>query len=170
MEDAQSYSSVENNTPQNNDSGKDEAEYVSNEESDLQDSQISRNSESEPTEAPTLTQEIVKEQIHKYLENNASIDIMAKNTLKSEIELQGHTIVFILANPLEKEKIESEKGNLLKHLRLIFNAAELSISYKVNVAAGSSRPYTPKEKFDAMITKNPVLAELKERLGLDTDY
>jgi len=30
--------------------------------------------------------------------------------------------------------------------------------------------YTNKEKFDLLAEKNPMLKELKERLGLDTDF
>ena len=30
--------------------------------------------------------------------------------------------------------------------------------------------YTPREKFDYLVEKNPILKELKDRLGLDTDY
>lgn len=30
--------------------------------------------------------------------------------------------------------------------------------------------YTPREKFEYLIEKNPMLKELKDRLGLDTDY
>ncbi|HEY3405025.1 MAG TPA: hypothetical protein VGK59_16670 [Ohtaekwangia sp.] len=30
--------------------------------------------------------------------------------------------------------------------------------------------YTPREKFEYLIEKNPILKELKDRLGLDTDY
>ena len=30
--------------------------------------------------------------------------------------------------------------------------------------------YTNKEKFDLLAEKNPMLKEMKERLGLDTDF
>ena len=30
--------------------------------------------------------------------------------------------------------------------------------------------YTNREKFDYLVQKNPMLRELKERLGLDTDF
>jgi DNA polymerase-3 subunit gamma/tau len=30
--------------------------------------------------------------------------------------------------------------------------------------------YTSREKFDYLVEKNPVLKELKEKLGLDTDF
>jgi DNA polymerase-3 subunit gamma/tau len=30
--------------------------------------------------------------------------------------------------------------------------------------------YTPREKFDHLLEKNPVLREMKDRLGLDTDF
>jgi DNA polymerase-3 subunit gamma/tau len=30
--------------------------------------------------------------------------------------------------------------------------------------------YTPREKFEYLMEKNPALKELKDRLGLDTDY
>lgn len=30
--------------------------------------------------------------------------------------------------------------------------------------------YTPREKFDYLLERNPLLKELKDRLGLDTDF
>jgi hypothetical protein len=30
--------------------------------------------------------------------------------------------------------------------------------------------YTNREKFDYLVARNPMLKELKDRLGLDTDY
>jgi len=34
---------------------------------------------------------------------------------------------------------------------------------------GERKPRTPKEKFEHLAAKNPVLKELKDRLGLDPD-
>ena len=42
----------------------------------------------------------------------------------------------------------------------------------VTIEQGDHRKviYTPREKFDYLLEKNPLLRELKDRLGLDTDF
>jgi DNA polymerase-3 subunit gamma/tau len=121
-------------------------------------------------ESIPLTKENLSESIQQYVEENKAIDIMAKNSLKSDFEFEGNQITYKLANPLEKDKVELEKGALLNHLRVKFNEPNLNINYVIDVQTGSSRPYTPKEKFEAMMNKNPALAKLRDKLGLDTDY
>lgn len=102
--------------------------------------------------------------------NDARIDIMTKNTLKSEFSFEGKIIKYLLTNPLEKDKLESEKNELQVFLRNKFNEPLLHIDYELSTHTTTARPYTAKEKFDVMITKNPALAALKDKLGLDTDY
>ncbi len=123
----------------------------------------------EATEEISLA--LLKKSIVTYLEENDShIDIMAKNTLKNDFTFEDDTITFTLTNPLEKDKIEAEKAGLLKFLRSTFKNTKLHLDYDVNVQAKASRPYTPKEKFEAMMEKHPILSQLKDKLGLDTDY
>jgi hypothetical protein len=46
----------------------------------------------------------------------------------------------------------------------------ITISSTMRAADEKKRPYTPKEKFEHMIEKQPLLQELKDRLGLDPDF
>jgi hypothetical protein len=41
---------------------------------------------------------------------------------------------------------------------------------EIKIEAGKKVIYTSREKFDYLVEKNPVLKELKDRLGLDTDF
>ena len=122
-----------------------------------------------PEEAPALSHETVQHYIDQYIEASG-VDIMARNTLKSQFHMEGAQVVFELANPLEKEKVEKEKPELVRFLRKVFKDDAVDIGYQVNVSAGVNRPYTPKEKLEAMISKNPELGKLRDILGLDTDY
>lgn len=56
-------------------------------------------------ESIPLTKENLSESIQQYVEENKAIDIMAKNSLKSDFEFEGNQITYKLANPLEKIRL-----------------------------------------------------------------
>lgn len=75
-----------------------------------------------------------------------------------------------MTNPLEVDAIEQIKADLVNYLRRTFNTEDLQLTYEVSAQNAIERPYTPKEKLEAMIKKNPALEKLKEKFGLDTDF
>ncbi len=90
--------------------------------------------------------------------------------LRREIVLQEHVIVIPLTNPIEEPFLQNIKLQLTTYLREKLNNHLLSISGELQQTEGKKVVYTNKEKFDHLAAKNPALLELKERLGLDTDF
>jgi sulfite reductase alpha subunit-like flavoprotein len=75
-----------------------------------------------------------------------------------------------LTNPVEVDGIEKIKGDLLSFVRKKFHNDAIQLQHKVNIEKAADRPYTPKEKFEAMLKENPLLGKLRDTFGLDTDY
>ncbi len=98
------------------------------------------------------------------------VTALASNALTNEFILESTTITFKLTNPLEVDAIESVKAELVTHLRATYKENAIQLVYEVSSTNAIDRPYTPKEKFDAMMKKNPSLVKMKEIMGLDTDF
>jgi len=75
-----------------------------------------------------------------------------------------------LKNPVEVDGIEKIKAEFLNFIRTTFKNKAIQLQHQVNIEKAAERPYTPKEKFEAMLKKNPLLGKLKDTFGLDTDY
>ncbi|WKV10814.1 hypothetical protein [Marivirga harenae] len=95
---------------------------------------------------------------------------MAENSLKNSIRLENESITVELTNPIEVDGIERIKSDFLTFLRNKFQNSAIQLQHKVNIEKAAERPYTPKEKFEAMLKENPLLSKLKDTFGLDTDY
>ncbi|WP_247231989.1 DNA polymerase III subunit gamma/tau [Telluribacter sp. SYSU D00476] len=91
-------------------------------------------------------------------------------TLNREVELDGTTIRMALDNDLQKETMQSLRGDLLTFLRHRFQESSLNIEPRVAPQEVKRMPYTPQEKFNYMAEKNPYLRELQQSLGLDVDF
>ena len=103
-------------------------------------------------------------------QQKGKISALASNALTNDFTLENERISFKLTNPLEVDAIESVKADLVVYLRNSFKNEDIQLTYEVSSANAVDRPYTPKEKFEAMMKKNPSLAKMKEIMGLDTDF
>jgi DNA polymerase-3 subunit gamma/tau len=90
--------------------------------------------------------------------------------LKRDFTIQGNLVTIPLTNPIEEPLLQNIRVQLNTYLRDKLNNHLISV-VGVLLEAGSKKVvYTNKEKFDHLAEKNPALKELKERLGLDTDF
>ena len=91
------------------------------------------------------------------------------NLLLRDFVLEGHTIKLQLTNPVEEPLLAGIKTDLVSFLK---NRLRSEVALEGVLLKTSTKKiiYTNKEKFDHLAEKNPALLELKERLGLDTDY
>lgn len=62
------------------------------------------------------------------------------------------------------------KTELTGFLREKLRNNTIQVSGRVQTGEEKKIIYTNREKFDFLAEKNPMLRELKERLGLDTDF
>ncbi len=92
------------------------------------------------------------------------------NLLKRGFELVETKITISLTNPVEEPMLQSIRTQLTAYLRDRLNNSNINVFGVLQEIETKRVAYTSKEKFDYLAEKNPILLELKERLGLDTDY
>lgn len=111
----------------------------------------------------------LKSAILEFIDKN-KVGPVVENSLKNSIKLEAEMITVELTNPVEVDGLEKVKADFLKYLRSKFQNNKISLQHKVNIQKAAERPYTPKEKFEAMLKENPLLGKLKDTFGLDPDY
>lgn len=62
------------------------------------------------------------------------------------------------------------RSDLTTFLRDRLHNQSINITGELRVADERKVIYTNREKFDYLVARNPMLRELKDRLGLDTDF
>ena len=75
-----------------------------------------------------------------------------------------------MANLVEEPLLQGIRTQLTAYLRDKLNNSNINVFGVMQAFETKRVAYTNKEKFDFLAEKNPILLELKERLGLDTDY
>ena len=80
------------------------------------------------------------------------------------------TILVFLDNAIQEDLVEERKLELLSHLRKALNNYALQIETRIRDNGFVQKAYLPKEKFDKLVEKNPLIGELKQTLDLDFDY
>ena len=91
------------------------------------------------------------------------------NLLCHDFEVNGHYIKIHLDNPVEEPLLAGIKADLVAFLKEQLKA-QVMVEGVLIQHQNKRIIYTNKEKFDHLAEKYPHLHELKERLGLDTDY
>jgi DNA polymerase-3 subunit gamma/tau len=83
---------------------------------------------------------------------------------------KDHEIIIHLHNPIQETILNGIKGDLVTYLRETLKNDSISVIGELVEGESKQMLYTSREKFDYLMEKNPVLKELKEKLGLDTDF
>lgn len=82
----------------------------------------------------------------------------------------GITIELTINSPLDQDMLTDVRAGLMSYLRTTLQNQQLSLTTALRKEEGKRKLYTAEEKFKHMAEKNPLLHELKERLGLDTEF
>lgn len=90
--------------------------------------------------------------------------------LNRGFELEGNMITIHLNNAIEEPLLQSIKIDLVTYLRDRLKNNNLLLSTKLKEVISTKMAYTNKEKFEAMVEKNPLLIQLKDKFGLDPDF
>jgi DNA polymerase III subunit gamma/tau len=91
--------------------------------------------------------------------------------LNQSIEINGTEVVINMTNPIEEPLLMSIKTDLVGFIREKLGNYSIQVTGKLVMLDASQRiAYTNKEKFEALMVKNPLLRELKDRFSLDADY
>ncbi|HPE33531.1 MAG TPA: DNA polymerase III subunit gamma/tau [Bacteroidales bacterium] len=79
-------------------------------------------------------------------------------------------ITFEVSNSLQQKELYSLKRELISYLRDELSNNFIRLKVLLNAAAAQSKPYTPEEIYQHFVEKNPVVATLKQKLDLTTEY
>ncbi len=90
--------------------------------------------------------------------------------LSQSYELQDHMIIVQLLSPVHETMLNNIKVELTAFLREKLRNNFIQITGHLQTGEEKKVMYTNREKFDFLADKNPILKELKDRLGLDTDF
>ncbi|BDD10447.1 DNA polymerase III subunit gamma/tau [Fulvitalea axinellae] len=98
-------------------------------------------------------------------------NMIGLGVMKQPYKLGENGVVKItLSNSLQENFLENFRSELIGFLRKRLGGAQIRIETEVSKEQASSRPYTPRERFNHMAKKQPALAELQKRLGLETEF
>lgn len=79
-------------------------------------------------------------------------------------------VVVNLLSPVHETMLNSMKSELTAFLREKLKNTSIQVTGELTSTDDKKVIYTNREKFDYLADKNPILKELKDRLGLDTDF
>lgn len=79
-------------------------------------------------------------------------------------------IIITLHNPVEETLLGHFKSDLTTWLRDKLRNNSIQVTGELIQENDKKIIYTNREKFDYLAEKNPALKEMKDRLGLDTDF
>ena len=91
--------------------------------------------------------------------------------LNRNFELQNEVEIHLkVDNPVQVEQFSDVKAELLGELRKKVQNNRLTVIVEFMEVVGAKRLYTSIDKYNYLAEQYPALAELKQRLGLDTDF
>ena len=134
-------------------------------------------SESEdPDEAEDLNHNFSNEELiaawqeFREMRRNNKAGDMELMVLNRVIEKKDQNLVIRLTNGLEGSILDRFEDDAVQYLRKKLGNNQLRIERDIQEQEVSKKLYTSKDKYEYMVSQNPALKDLKERLGLDFDY
>lgn len=122
----------------------------------------------------TTTEPFTPEQLHKvwleFAEQRKKYQAEYQLLLQP-YQLKEQQITIMLHNPVQETMLNNVRSELGAFLRERLRNGTIQVMGEF-VKEGEAKKiiYTNREKFDYLVEKNPVLRELKDRLGLDVDF
>ncbi len=123
----------------------------------------------EPLDVRPLTEEQLREAWAEYARLRKD-QVAEFHLLSRKMDVNGSIVTVALANSVEEPLLQSMMTDLVTYLRTRLSNPTIKIESVLQAMDAKKMAYTNKEKFDLLAEKNPVLKELKERLGLDPDF
>jgi DNA polymerase-3 subunit gamma/tau len=123
----------------------------------------------EPVDVKPLTDEQLRAAWSDYAQLKKN-QVAEFHLLNRTVDVQGTTVTVALANSIEEPLLQTILPDLLTYLRSRLSNSSIKVETVLRKEDVKKIAYTNKEKFDLLAEKNPMLRELKERLGLDPDF
>jgi DNA polymerase-3 subunit gamma/tau len=94
------------------------------------------------------------------------------STLKSSrpVVEDDWVIGFSIDNKVMDDELTVKKTEMMEFLRNNLNNFKIQLHTRIAETQKTLKPYTDKEKFELMATKNPALKNLREELDLEIEY
>lgn len=93
-------------------------------------------------------------------------------TLTSRVPVlkENFVVDFLVDNIIQSEDINEQKRDLLAYLRKELKNFKISLEIRISETVIEKKAYTPIEKYQKLLEKNPELQTLKQKLDLDFNY
>ncbi len=127
---------------------------------------------SQPEDAP-INRDALQKAWASYARKRKEAGKLYEYTLLNQpVELleDGITIELTINNPLDQDVLTDVRADLMSYLRTALQNQQLSLTTALRKEERKRKLYTAEEKFKHLAEKNPLLHELKDRLGLDTEF
>ena len=85
-------------------------------------------------------------------------------------EIKENNIVIQLLSTVQESMLNNFKSDLITHLRENLKNNSILVVGELREQEEKQMLYTPRDKFEYLLEKNPVLKKLRDRLGLDPDF
>lgn len=116
-----------------------------------------------------FTQEELQSAWQEFAESKKAFQL-EYHLLSQPFEHSENAIRVHVTNLIEESTINSVKQDLVDFLRKKLGNSFIQIQAVMQQLDEKKIIYTNKDKYEFMAEKNPLLRELKDRLGLDTDF
>lgn len=130
-------------------------------------------SKTEAVAADTLAEPFTEEQLREawnvYAEQRRKFQAEYQ-MLSQPWRLDDNVIVVALLSPVHETMLNNIKSELTGFLREQLRNNSIQVTGELQAEDEKKIIYTNREKFDFLVEKNPMLRELRDRLGLDTDF
>jgi hypothetical protein len=84
--------------------------------------------------------------------------------------VKDHQIIVTLLSSVHETMLNNIKSDITAFIREKLKNSLIQVTGELQHHDEKKLMYTNREKFDYLAEKNPSLKELKDRLGLDTDF
>lgn len=127
----------------------------------------------ETSDGETLAEPFTEEQLravwNTYAEQRKKFQAEYQ-MLSQPYRVDDNVIVVELLSPVHDTMLNNIKSELTGFLRDQLRNHTIQVRGEVLADDEKKIIYTNREKFDFLVEKNPILRELRDRLGLDTDF
>ena len=84
--------------------------------------------------------------------------------------VNNDTIELLVENKALEEEFNHHKADFIEYIRTSLNNYNIQVAIQINKEFKTKKAYTPQEKYEKMLEKNPALDLLKRKLDMDVGY
>ena len=129
--------------------------------------------DNKPEESEKPKNSFTEEQFHqvwsqftKRVDDEGKYNLLSHLTMAKPV-LKGTTINLVYPNNTIKTEVERAQHDILSFIKDKLQNYDIALEIIVNETAEKKYAYTPIEKYDKLIEKNPLLDTLRKELGLE---